>query len=60
MTPDCNMITLRNAAQKFDGKQVKRFPKKDHTKNGEAPAILDVCGYLPVRVRSQFPVMTSG
>merc|ERR1712113_397431 len=38
----------RNADQKFNGKVVKRFPKKSEARDGTTPATVDVCGYLSI------------
>ena len=39
---------MDNAKDKFDGKKVKRFPKKQSTKDGGPLATIDICGHIPV------------
>merc|ERR1719334_2329872 len=41
--------TLDNAKEKFNGKKVKKFPKKQETKDGGPLATIDICGHIPVR-----------
>ena len=33
---------------KFNGKKVKKFPKKQETKDGGPLATIDICGHIPV------------
>ena len=37
-----------NVKDKFNGKVVKKFPKKQETKDGGPLATIDVCGHIPV------------
>ena len=40
--------TIDNVKDKFNGKVVKKFPKKQETKDGGPLATIDVCGHIPV------------
>ena len=40
--------TIDNMKDKFNGKKVKKFPKKQETKDGGPLATIDICGHIPV------------
>ena len=40
--------TMDNIKDKFNGKKVKKFPKKQETKDGGPLATIDICGHIPV------------
>ena len=48
--------TIDNVKDKFNGKVVKKFPKKQETKDGGPLATIDVCGHIPVIYGSTFLV----